>query len=204
MAGAFTFPTFSPNVLSIIAGLRPIVQIGPWVTGGGAATLTDIGHKSKIQFGWKKTYKDIEPEDVLGAVGDFPTKNELDLKGTIHQLEPATIALMNSENSSQVVTVARVAGVTDGTLTYGFDDPAAGNYVQVVLTGAVNATISGVTYTALQVTLWRCRGGIAKGPGFGKTSESTLDFDLKAFYDSTVTGSTPFNHYGKWQYILPA
>lgn len=204
MPGAFSAPTFSPNALAVMGGLKPQVQVGPWVTAGGAASLIDLGYLSKVEVDPKRTLKKQSPENRLGAVGGYYTEQAWGLKGELWQHEPATLALLNGDASSQVVTVARVAGTTDGTVTYGLADPGAPAYLQVVFTAKVNCTIASVTYTYWQITLWRCICAVTGPIQAGKAADTIYKAALDAFADDTVTGTTPYTTYGKSVFINPA
>ncbi len=204
MPGAFTAPTFSPNALAVMGGLKPMVQVGSWVTAGGAATLSDLGYLSKVEVDPKKTLKKQSPENRLSAIGGYYTDLEWDIKGEVWQFEPATIAMLQGDASSQVVTVARVAGTTDGSLTYGLADPGAPAYLQVVLTAPVNVTIAAAHYSYWQITLWRCLCALTGPIQLGKASDTLYKIDLSAFADDTVTSTTPVELYGKSVFIEPA
>lgn len=204
MPGAFTPPAFSPNALAVMGGLKPQLQAGLWVTAGGAATLVDLGYLSKVEVDPKRVIKKQSPENRLGAVGGYYTEQDWGVKGELWQHEPATLALLNGDASSQVVTVARTPGTVDGTVTYGLTDPGAALFLQVVLTAKVNCTIASVTYTYWQITLWRCICAVTGPISFGKASDTMYKAAMDAFADDTVTGTTPYETYGKSVFILPA
>ena len=204
MPGAFTAPTFSPNALAVMGGLKPQIQAGPWVTAGGAATLVDLGYLSKVEVDPKRVLKKQSPENRLGSIGGYYTEQDWGIKADVWQHEPANLALLNGDASSQVVTVARTPGTVDGTVTYGLADPGAAAYLQVVLTAKVNCTIAGVTYTYWQITLWRVICAITGPISLGKASDTIYKAAMDAFADDSVTGTTPYMTYGKSVFILPA
>ena len=174
-------PTF--NTLDQLAGGRGRVQIGPYVTAGGSATLVDLGLVKGLDIKHKQTYEKRYAGNATHPMLAWLKQQEVTI--SFEAMQASLQNFVQALNELRTV-VTTSAGVSNTALVGEATQPQ--NLWQVVI-GVPNTSMKpgSDTYAARIMTFWACvqEGDLTLPIDVGK--DVTYKFNLHALFDSTVT-----------------
>jgi len=180
------------NTLDFLKGAKATVEVGDWVASEGAGTLIDLGALDGIEVDGERQLNFIEADNSTVELDAYYVKTSHGLKFTVKQANLRHLAEVMGDQRSAVAVVPRSAGVTDGTATYGIDEPSQVNYKQVRITVDGQSMKPGHTeapsdvYSKRVLTYWRCIFIPKLSAKFAKNGEWMVPCELKCLKDSTA------------------
>jgi hypothetical protein len=184
------------NSLDVWAGVRAYVEVADWVANYGATTWYGLGYANGIEFDNLRTVAKISADNAIMPVGGYYDGESVTLKASILQTNWLNYARLKGDADAKVTAVARVAGTTDGTLTYLADEPPAPRWLTVKLTApniAINPGIApGTTdvYSSAVLTIPKCLVKITKGTAFGVKKVGEYGIEIDGFEDTSITAGS--------------
>ncbi len=160
----------------VIRGITK-VEIGPWVTAKGAATLVDMGYlgAAGCTVQPKVTYHEVDTSQHLAPIHAWPSKREVEIK--IPMSEADANKLLMAFNIA--VDVTHQTGTTPN-FTNLIDADAAEAYHQIKI------TMKGVGTTAVRTqTYWRCVPTACDAIPFKKDGEQVYNMTFKPTFEET-------------------
>jgi hypothetical protein len=180
-----------------IAGSVAALQVGDWVTAGGAGTLVDLGYLGKVEVEYSDTHKQFKPSNSFGPTRDYKTARVRKITAQIAQSSLRTLATTLGDVRTAVLAAA-------GSATYPDEDPTSTEkYFQVALveTGLdmLPSFTEGATdkYIKRTRTWWRCSMKPNHKLDVSLDGEQYYGIELVPCRDDSVTSSTSIGKYGK-------
>lgn len=184
------------NSLDFLKGALPRIQVGVWVTAGGATTLVDLGFLRDVAPSFSRDIKFIEADNSTYEIDGYTTKSTVGIKGTILESSLRHMAMSMGDLRSEV-------SVASGSASYPLDEPDTENKWQVVLTVTGQSMKPGHTefpndvYIKRVITLWRCVMMPKIDQAYKKGDEVVVPFEIRALKDTSVTASATVGQIGK-------
>lgn len=170
------------QVTSNIAVANAVVSVGAWVTGGGAGSLTDVGHTNG-PTNLQVNYNDygLKSEQSFGILRKIPIDATVKLK-----VPMAETFMENLRVALRQPAANKTGSVPNQTLLIG---NFVEQYHQVqVVTKGTGAT----TQATRTATFWRCGVDALGEIGWTKTKEQTAETTFDVLYDDTVATADKF------------
>jgi len=181
------------NVQTLLAGAIAKIELADWVADYAASSFVDQGALKNISFEAAVEAQGIEADNALMELGEFDQSQSASLKAALMQHDLRKMAVLMGKPSTDVVVTPYESGVTDGKAVMGFGTLPAKRYLTAKLTLDPVSLKPGYTedpttiYEQIIVEIARCTAKIKTSEGFAKNKVWEFPFELKAFWDSTVT-----------------
>lgn len=193
---ALSTPT--ANVNAILAGALAQVCITPWVSNYGfsESNLVDLGALRDIKVTHEIKATPIEADNILCTLGSAFSQESFKLSGKMLQLDLKLMSRLTGTDSdgSNAVVVAWVDDTTDGTITWGRGSVNTQSYFTATLhleglslQYPYGGNSGNDVYTQATLIIPRCRPVVKTDQAYKKGTAWEYDFELEAFYDSSVT-----------------
>lgn len=155
------------------------VEIGPWVTAKGAASLVDMGYlgAAGVTIDPNITYHDVDVQQHLAAIHKWPTKRGFAIKVPMVEADANKILLaMENPPGNQSGTTPNFTNLIDA--------DSAEQYHQVKL------TFKGTGSTGVRTqTYWRCVVTAVDAIPLKKDGEQVYAMTLEPTFEETGTGN---------------
>jgi hypothetical protein len=179
--------------LDRMAGVLGVGEIGLWVTAGGAASFTDLGAITGLQIHHKETSKELEADNSLEPLDEYPTKRDITVEFVTLQTSLANLAMALGWAATRVSASAGVSA----TLPIG---PLTTNLYYQVRISAPNLYMKpgSDVFTARIHTLWRCHQTADSPMKLVRGDHVGYKFMFKVLRDTTITASATTDQLGTY------
>jgi hypothetical protein len=171
------------------------LQIGKWVTAGGAATLLEGGWLRDVQLTLGHDTKVVEVDNCTWAIDAYPTKSHASLKASMVEAALRKLAMAMGGDPTASTGDVTVLITPGHTATWAIDEPTALQYWQVLVTVAGQSMIPAyaedatANYINRVYTFWRGLMKAAISQAFKRGDETVIPIEIDFLMDTSVTYS---------------
>lgn len=183
------------NSLDLMKGALARLQIGKWVTAGGAATLLDAGWLRDVQFSLGHDTKLVEVDNCTWAIDAFYVKSHASVKASMAEASLRKLAMAMGNDPTATTGDVTVLTTPGHTATWALDEPSALQYWQVLITIAEQNMIPAHTedptaaYIKRVYTFWRGLMKAAISQSFKRGEETVIPIEIDFLFDTSITYS---------------
>lgn len=187
------------DVDTILAGSVAQLGIIKWVANYGytPANVNDLGALKDIEISHKYDLTTFGADNVLAPVAVVRSDEDFFIKAKLEQtmdLKKLSMLSGSSDDGSDVTVVDKVAGTTDGTVTWGRGSKS-GLYAltahlhieDLAITLSYGGNTGADIYTKADIIIPKCYASVSGSRAYKIKDMTLIDFELHAIYDSTVT-----------------
>jgi len=174
---------------NIVVGAASAVSIGVYVEAAAAGSLAAVGYTKgpvTLEANWEGY--EVKPEQILGATDLEPTGAAFKLKFVMMESTGENLRIALRQPSTQLTGVAPNS-------TLAIDDPVAGQYHQVEITGPAPRLTLGAARGDATITIWRAAVEATDAWSISKEVEQAIGVTCTCLYDDTVAAPTTKGHY---------